>query len=77
MDEIDQRQKTLVFCATQAHALLVRDLISQMKKSKDPNYCVRVTAEDGALGDQHLRDFQDNDKTIPTIVNAVTRNTAQ
>src|SRR6195952_3642785 len=28
----------------------------------------RVTANDGALGDQHLRDFQDNEKTIPTIL---------
>ena len=39
-----------------------------MKTSKDPNYCVRVTANDGALGDQHLRTFQDNEKTIPTIL---------
>jgi type I restriction enzyme R subunit len=68
MDAIDQRQKTLVFCATQEHALAVRDLINQMKASKDPNYCVRVTANDGALGDQHLRTFQDNEKTIPTIL---------
>jgi type I restriction enzyme, R subunit len=68
MDMIDQREKTLVFCATQDHALAVRDLISQMKTSKDPNYCQRVTANDGALGEQHLRDFQDNEKTIPTIL---------
>jgi type I restriction enzyme, R subunit len=68
MDQIDQREKTLVFCATQGHALLVRDLINQMKKSSDPNYCVRVTAEDGALGDRWLRAFQNNDKTIPTIL---------
>jgi type I restriction enzyme R subunit len=68
MDQIDQREKTLVFCATQGHALLVRDLVNQMKKSSDPNYCVRVTAEDGALGDQWLRTFQNNDKTIPTIL---------
>jgi type I restriction enzyme R subunit len=68
MDAIDQKQKTLVFCATQEHALAVRDLINQMKTSKDPNYCVRVTANDGALGDQHLRVFQDNEKTIPTIL---------
>ena len=54
---IDQREKTLVFCATQDHALVVRDLINQMKTSTDPNYCVRVTANDGALGDQYLRDF--------------------
>lgn len=68
MDLIDQREKTLVFCATQEHALAVRDLINQMKKSTDPNYCQRVTAKDGSLGDQHLRDFQDNEKTIPTIL---------
>lgn len=68
MSQIDQRQKTLVFCATQNHAALVRDLINQVKDSTNPNYCHRVTADDGAVGEQHLRDFQDNDKTIPTIL---------
>ena len=68
MDEIDQREKTLVFCASQLHALAVRDLINQMKTSKDPNYCQRVTANDGDLGEQFLRDFQDNEKSIPTIL---------
>lgn len=68
MREIDQREKTIVFCATQTHALVVRDLINQIKKSSDPNYCQRVTAEDGGLGEQWLRDFQDNEKTIPTIL---------
>ena len=68
MGLIDQREKTIVFCANQAHALAVRDLINQAKTSTDPRYCVRVTANDGALGDQHLRDFQDNEKTIPTVL---------
>jgi type I restriction enzyme R subunit len=68
MDQINQNEKTLVFCATQDHALAVRDLINQITTSTDPNYCHRVTADDGALGDQHLRDFQDNEKTIPTIL---------
>jgi len=68
MDQINQNEKTIVFCATQDHALAVRDLINQMKTSKDPNYCQRVTANDGALGDQHLRDFRDNEKLIPTIL---------
>ena len=48
--------------------LPVRDLINQYKKSKEPNYCVRVTANDGELGEQYLREFQDNEKTIPTIL---------
>ncbi len=68
MEQIDQREKTLVFCATQDHARVVRDYINQIKTSSDPNYCVRVTAEDGARGDQWLRTFQDNEKTIPTIL---------
>ena len=68
MSLINQNQKTLVFCANQAHALAVRDLINQMKKSADPNYCQRVTANDGALGEQYLRDFQDNEKIIPTVL---------
>jgi type I restriction enzyme, R subunit len=68
MEQINQSEKTLVFCATQDHALAVRDLINQMKTSTDPNYCHRVTANDGELGNQHLRDFQDNEKTIPTIL---------
>jgi type I restriction enzyme, R subunit len=68
MDQIDQHEKTLVFCATQDHALAVRDLINQMKTSTHANYCQRVTGNDGSLGEQHLRDFQDNEKTIPTIL---------
>ncbi len=68
MDMIDQSQKTLVFCATQLHALAVRNLINQMSVSRNPNYCHRVTADDGKLGEQHLKEFQDNEKTIPTIL---------
>ena len=68
MDMIDQSQKTLVFCATQAHALAVRNLINQIVTNKNPNYCHRVTSDDGKLGEQHLRDFQDNEKSIPTIL---------
>ena len=68
LDEVNQNEKAIVFCATQNHAAAVRDLINQYKKSNEPNYCVRVTANDGALGEQYLREFQDNEKTIPTIL---------
>ena len=69
MEAINQREKTLVFCANQAHALAVRDLVNQLKTaSTDPNYCVRVTADDGERGEQFLREFQDNEKSIPTIL---------
>lgn len=68
LDDVNQKEKSIVFCATQDHAAAVRDLINQNKKSKEPNYCVRVTANDGALGDQYLREFRDNEKTIPTVL---------
>jgi type I restriction enzyme, R subunit len=68
MKEINQKEKTIVFCATQDHALAVRELINQFKESKEPLYCVRVTANDGKLGEQYLSEFRDNEKTIPTIL---------
>lgn len=68
MNDIDQSQKTLVFCANQAHALAVRDLINQIKTVNEVNYCVRVTADDGKDGERHLNTFRDNEKTIPTIL---------
>jgi len=68
MDEANQNDKAIIFCATQDHAAAIRDLVNQNKKSPDPNYCARVTANDGALGEQYLREFQDNEKTIPTVL---------
>ena len=68
MEMIRQSEKSLVFCATQDHALAVRDLINQTKTNPDPGYCQRVTANDGALGETHLMNFQNNDNTIPTIL---------
>jgi type I restriction enzyme R subunit len=68
MNEAIQKEKAIIFCATQDHAAAVRDLVNQYKTSTDPNYCVRVTANDGEIGEQFLREFQDNEKTIPTIL---------
>ncbi|MET0074048.1 MAG: EcoAI/FtnUII family type I restriction enzme subunit R [Candidatus Thiodiazotropha lotti] len=68
MQQINQKEKTLVFCATQGHALLIRDIINQVKASTEPNYCVRVTVDDGSVGERFLKVFQDNEKTIPTIL---------
>ena len=77
MDEINQNEKAIVFCATQDHAAAIRDLINQYRHRAErsgnaveaqPMYCVRVTANDGALGEEYLRQFQDNELTIPTIL---------
>jgi type I restriction enzyme R subunit len=68
MDMIDQSHKTLVFCETQPHAAAIRNLINQMAKNKHIDFCHRVGADDGARGEKHLRDFQDNEKKYPTIL---------
>lgn len=68
MNEIDQNQKTLVFCASQRHAGIIAAIINQITTSTNPDYCHRVTADDGERGEAQLRAFQDNDKAIPTIL---------
>lgn len=68
MNEINQKEKTIVFCRTQLHALAVRNLINQVKTNPNTDYCVRVTADEGETGERFLREFQDNEKSIPTIL---------
>jgi len=65
---MNSSDKTIVFCANQAHAALIRDLINQEAKNTAVDYCVRVTANDGAIGETYLKQFQDNEKSIPTIL---------
>lgn len=68
LSSINPNEKTIVFCANQAHAAMVRDLINQVSNNPSVDYCVRVTANEGAIGDAHLINFKDTDKTIPTIL---------
>jgi type I restriction enzyme R subunit len=69
MDDANENEKTIIFCATQAHAAMVRDIVNQYKKiSKNTEYCVRVTANDGQIGEDALKQFQDNEKSIPTVL---------
>lgn len=67
MKYIKPDEKTIVFCYTQNHAGQIRDMINQVHHG-NPNYCVRVTSNDGAIGEQYLADFQDNERTIPTVL---------
>ncbi len=68
LSKINTKQKTLVFCASIDHAGMIRDLINQESNNPPENYCHRVTAEDGEIGDTHLRQFQDNEKNLPTVL---------
>ena len=68
LEQIDPNEKTLVFCATQVHALQIAAMINQWKKVPDSNYCERVTADDGDEGEKMLKLFQNNDLLRPTIL---------
>ena len=68
LEQIDPTQKTIVFCVDERHALLIRDLINEQKTNSHTDYCVRVTSSEGKVGDEFLRQFRDNEKTIPTIL---------
>ena len=68
LEQANPNEKAIIFCANQGHAAMVRDLVNQNARIRDPFYCVRVTANDGEEGERLLREFQDNEKTIPTIL---------
>lgn len=65
---IHPMEKTIIFCVDQSHALNMRDAINKHKKISDPNYCVRITSDEGKDGRDLLERFQDNDKDIPVIL---------
>jgi len=68
LSNINQSQKTIIFCANQSHASLVRDMVNKHKESSETDYCVRITSDEGDIGRTKLAKFQDNEKTIPTIL---------
>ncbi len=68
LENINPLEKTIIFCVDQPHALRMRDSINKYKTIKDPDYCVRVTSNEWEIWRAFLERFQDNDKTIPTIL---------
>jgi len=68
LESINTKEKTLVFCANIWHAGLIRDLINNCSLNPPIDYCVRVTSKDGSDGDTFLRQFQDVERTLPTIL---------
>lgn len=68
LDNINPMDKSIVFCVDQPHALNMRDAINKFKKVSDPNYCVRITSDEGKPGRDLLELFQNNDRDIPVIL---------
>lgn len=68
LELINPMDKTIVFCVNQAHASEVKRAIDKYKNVKEDDYCVRVTSDEGKIGIDYLKQFQDNDKSFPVIL---------
>ncbi len=67
-NSLKPNEKTIIFCATQKHAGDIRDYINQLSINPPEDFCVRVTADDGKIGEEFLKKFKDNEYSIPTIL---------
>ena len=70
-DVMPADEKALVFCVTQEHALRITHIIREEAKKRGihaKHYCERVTADDGAIGEQYLKEFRNNENLVPTIL---------
>lgn len=65
---INPMDKTIIFCVNQAHASEIKRAIDKHKSIKHNDYCVRVTSDEGIIGLNYLKSFQDNDKAFPVIL---------
>jgi type I restriction enzyme, R subunit len=64
-------RKTIVFCVDQEHAAEMRRALVNANAdlvARHPNYCCRVTADEGERGIGHLERFQDVTTRTPTIL---------
>ncbi|MBZ7935358.1 DEAD/DEAH box helicase family protein [Campylobacter sp. B0100352/1] len=68
LELINPMDKTIVFCVNQTHASEVKRAIDKYKSVKEDDYCVRVTSDEGKIGIDYLKQFQDNDKSFPVIL---------
>jgi type I restriction enzyme R subunit len=67
----DPYAKTIVFCVDQEHADEMRQAINNEcleLAQKDPDYVVRVVADEGDIGRGHLSRFQELEKVTPVVV---------
>ena len=68
IEQINPMEKSIVFCVNQEHAIDMKIAIDKYKRVSDNDYCVRVTSDEGEIGQEFLEAFQNNDRDIPTIL---------
>lgn len=71
MKGTDRYAKTIVFCVDQEHAEDMRKALNNFNTDlakKNPEYVVRVTADEGSTGRGYLDRFTELETTVPAIV---------
>ncbi|HKQ60435.1 MAG TPA: DEAD/DEAH box helicase family protein [Candidatus Polarisedimenticolaceae bacterium] len=66
----DRMSKTIVFCVDSEHALQMRDAIARANADvvrQFPDYVVRIVADEGDVGVEHLDDFADTERDSPVV----------
>ena len=62
--------KTIVFCVDQEHAARMRQALNNLNTDLTqlhPDYCVRITSDEGDVGATHLDHFMDPENPMPVI----------
>ncbi len=75
LKKTDRYSKTIVFCADQEHASMMRGLLHNMNKdlaaeaaAEGSEYVARVTSDEGDIGAGFLDKFQDPEQKFPVIL---------
>ncbi len=70
LGKMQTMDKTIIFCYNQPHAMEIMGMVNKFQKiaDKTPDYCRRVTANDGEEGERFLREFQNNEKQFPVVL---------
>ena len=71
LKKTDRWGKTIVFCVDQEHAEDMRAALNRFNTDlaqKQPNYVVRIVADEGKIGRGYLDRFMELETTVPTLV---------
>jgi type I restriction enzyme R subunit len=71
LKKTDRFGKTIVFCVDQEHAEDMRQALNNLNldlTQKQPNYVVRIVADEKKVGRGHLDRFMELETTVPTLV---------
>lgn len=71
LKKTDRWGKTIIFCVDQEHAEDMRAALNNLNADlaqRQPNYVVRIVADEGKIGRGYLDRFMELETTVPTLV---------